>query len=176
MIENLTIYLWGIECFGEPEHPRKLPNSLYNLKYLYLYAVNLSGDFGFGMPFLALVIRASPNLEKIKLSMVTTIRNSGDPNMLGTKSNEDKELDAGEDDYSDIQLKNLNELEIENLDNKKLELEFLKLMLVKTPVLKTLRIFLHEQVAEDEELDMSNLLRSCAPASPVVEISLHRNV
>ncbi|XP_071695958.1 F-box/FBD/LRR-repeat protein At1g13570-like isoform X2 [Rutidosis leptorrhynchoides] len=228
MIENLIIIHWSIQCFGECDLPRKLPISLYNLKYICLYDIHLGGDYHYGMPFLALLFRACPNLKKIKLSTYTDeewnvgedysdiqlnnlneleIETLGDekpelkfvklmllkspnlekiklriytstmvstyPIMSETDSNE--ESDVGED-FSDIELKKLIEIEFESLGSKKAELEFVKLMLLKSPVLKTLRIFLNKEVAEDEELEMLNILLSCPHASPAVEITLHRDV
>ncbi|XP_071694168.1 F-box/FBD/LRR-repeat protein At1g13570-like [Rutidosis leptorrhynchoides] len=179
VIENLTIDLFGIRCFCEGEHPRKLPTSLYKLKYICLDDVLLCGHSYFGMPFLALLFRASPNVEKIKLSTYAYEESDVGEDYEDEESDvdedyEDKELDIGEH-YSDVQLKTLNELEIENLGTQKPELEFVKFMLVKSPVLKTLRISLNYKVAEDKELEMLNILLSCPHASPVVEITLHRD-
>ncbi|XP_071695476.1 F-box/FBD/LRR-repeat protein At1g13570-like [Rutidosis leptorrhynchoides] len=177
VIENLTICLWGIQCFSEGEQPRKLPTSLYNLKYMCLYDVLLgeNSHYDYGMSFLALVFRASPNVEKIKLQTFTLKGLRMYPMMLDIDSDEDEEWDVGED-YSDIKLKNLTELEIEDLGSKKVELEFVKLMLLMSPVLKTLKIFLNKEVAQDKELEMLNFFLSCPHASPVVIITLHRDV
>ncbi|XP_071696361.1 F-box/FBD/LRR-repeat protein At1g13570-like [Rutidosis leptorrhynchoides] len=167
VIENVTINLWHLLCIDE--HSRELPTSLYNLKYMCLYDLLLGdGESFYGMPLLADLIRASPNLEKLKLRTFTC-----------TKLDEEAE-DVGDDYYyyypEDIELNNLKELEIEDLCNLKIELDFVKLMLVKSPVLKTLRIFLFRSVTKDEELEILNVLLSCPRASPLVEINLHRHV
>ncbi|XP_071695472.1 F-box/FBD/LRR-repeat protein At1g13570-like [Rutidosis leptorrhynchoides] len=158
LIENLTICLWAFECFDEL--PRELPTSLQNLKYMCLYHVFLGGDNEYTMPILAFFSRSSPNLEKIKLRISTLKKIIIYPDLLEPDSHADEESGVSED-YSDIQLKNLNELEIENLGSKKVELQFVKLMLLMSPVLKTLKIFLNEEVAEDKELEVLNILLSC---------------
>ncbi|XP_071696079.1 F-box/FBD/LRR-repeat protein At1g13570-like [Rutidosis leptorrhynchoides] len=162
VIENLTFDLWCIKCVGEHKHPRELATSLYHLKYMCLYGVQFGGNFHYGMPFLALLLRASPNLEKIKLSTFTYTMGEE------TDSYVDEELD-----YSDIELKNLSELEIEEICYRKPELELVKFMLMKSPLLKTLKIIPNQLIREDEELEMLNIFRSCPRASPMVEISLH---
>ncbi|XP_071696164.1 F-box/FBD/LRR-repeat protein At1g13570-like isoform X2 [Rutidosis leptorrhynchoides] len=146
-------------CIGAHEHPRELRTSLDHLKYMCLYHLILDGDHHYGMPILALLFRASPNLEKIKLRIFP-------PYII-------EESDVGED-YSDIQLKNLTELEIEDFGNMEPELELVKFMLIKSPMLKTLRIFINGNVEEDEEPEMLNILLSYPRASPMVKISLHR--
>ncbi|XP_071692313.1 F-box/FBD/LRR-repeat protein At1g13570-like [Rutidosis leptorrhynchoides] len=123
------------------------------------------------MPFLALLLRASPNVEKIKLHTCVSVRIY--PVMLETDSDADEQLDVGQD-YSDIQLKNLTELEIKTPGIKKVELDFVKFMLVRSPVLKTLRISINKNVTEDTELEILNVLLNCPRASPVVNINLHR--
>ncbi|XP_071695394.1 F-box/FBD/LRR-repeat protein At1g13570-like [Rutidosis leptorrhynchoides] len=177
VIENLTIYLWHMLCTREL--PRELSTPLYHLKYMYLYDLLLGdGECFYGMPLLALLIRSSPNLEKLKLR---TFR-LGKP-MLDTDSIEDAVVDEEADlsDYyylfEDIEMNNnLKEMEIVDYCNMKIEMEFVKLMLVKSPVLKTLRIFLDKNVGEDEDLEILKILLSCPRASPLVQIILHRHV
>lgn len=73
--------------------------------------------------------------------------------------------------YSDIWLERPNELEIENFwKMKKPALNFVKLILAKSPRLKKVTIFLHSNVSTDKELHMLKTFISSPRASPVVEI------
>ncbi|GJZ69836.1 hypothetical protein Tco_0633386, partial [Tanacetum coccineum] len=54
-------------------------------------------------------------------------------------------------------------------------LEFVKLILAKSPVLKKLIIVLDYEVAEDEDMLILKLLSSCPRASPLVEIIVRRH-
>nr|GEX75849.1 NBS-containing resistance-like protein [Tanacetum cinerariifolium]GEX77773.1 NBS-containing resistance-like protein [Tanacetum cinerariifolium]GEX77783.1 NBS-containing resistance-like protein [Tanacetum cinerariifolium] len=92
VLEHFTINSWAIEWFAKDVVPRKLATSLVNLKDFHLDHVCFIDKYT--LAFIVLLMRSSPNLEKIKLS-----RDSED-------------ADAGKD-YSDIWIEHLNELEIE---------------------------------------------------------------
>nr|XP_043637816.1 F-box/FBD/LRR-repeat protein At1g13570-like [Erigeron canadensis] len=108
------------------------------------------------------MIRSSPNLEKLKLQ-----------NMLcGNLVHwnyyfDDAFYPVTMQDYSHIRLEHLIELEIEHFYNKKPNREFVKLILAKSPVLKTVRLMVHDK---DEELKMLRSLVHAPRASPMVEI------
>ncbi|GJY30533.1 acyl-CoA dehydrogenase [Tanacetum coccineum] len=72
-----------------------------------------------------------------------------------TRDSEDADACKG---YSDIWLEHLNELEIGNFANLKVELKFVKLILAKSPVLKKVRISLDHRVSYDEELKILKML------------------
>ena len=57
-----------------------------------------------------------------------------------------------------------------NFGNREYELDFVKLILAKSPVLKKLRIFLYNKVNKDEELKIKEILLCSPRASPAVEI------
>ncbi|KAK9051149.1 hypothetical protein SSX86_027775 [Deinandra increscens subsp. villosa] len=58
------------------------------------------------------------------------------------------------EDHSDLKLDNLETLVIERFSDLPLEREFAKLVMAKSPVLKKVRIELHDKVSIDEELKM----------------------
>ncbi|MFS8006062.1 putative FBD domain-containing protein [Helianthus anomalus] len=116
-----------------------------------------------GLPFLVPLIRSSPNLEKLQLVMEDI--DWPDEEDLGSFTLED---------YSDIMFERLNELEIIHFGDTENELDFVKLVLAKSPVLKKVRINPHRCIDEDEAAEILKiLLGDCTPcASPVVEISV----
>ena len=75
------------------------------------------------------------------------------------------------DSYSDIWLEHLNEVHFKGFKDWGNELNFVKLILAKSPVLKKVRIILdYSAFDEDEELQILQILLSFPRASPVVEI------
>lgn len=80
-------------------------------------------------------------------------------------------------DYSGIWLENLKELEIDNFCNIEREVEFVKLILAKSPLLMKVRIVLNNDVAENEDLQtLTTLLCSSSHVSPLVEISVENGL
>ncbi|GJY04406.1 hypothetical protein Tco_0370346 [Tanacetum coccineum] len=69
-----------------------------------------------------------------------------------------------QEEYSNIRLEHLMDLEIDNFANFKVELEFVNLMLAKSPVLKKVKIFLLDNVTKDEEMTYCD----CVEAAKVV--------
>ncbi|MFS8006064.1 putative FBD domain-containing protein [Helianthus anomalus] len=116
-----------------------------------------------GLPFLVPLIRSSPNLEKLQLVMEDI--DWPDEEDLGSFTLED---------YSDIMFEHLNELEIIHFGDTENELDFVKLVLAKSHVLKKVRINPHRCIDEDESAEILKiLLGDCTPcASPVVDISV----
>ncbi|XP_071703543.1 F-box/FBD/LRR-repeat protein At1g13570-like [Rutidosis leptorrhynchoides] len=162
VVESLFLSIWVIMCLVEDGIPRELPISLVHLKYFYLEHMCFVDDYG--LPFLALLIRCSPNLEKLKLQVIhksTYMQSKIDSVCL--------------EDYSDISLEHLNELEIRNCRNLKPELEFVKLILAKSPMLKKVTISLNNRVAKDEEMEMLRIL-FCFPQASSVQISVRRPI
>ncbi|GJR57552.1 putative acyl-CoA dehydrogenase IBR3 [Tanacetum coccineum] len=77
--------------------------------------------------------------------------------LAAARTRDSEDADAGKG-YSDIWLEHLNELEIGNFANLKVELKFVKLILAKSPVLKKVRISLDHRVSYDEELKILKML------------------
>lgn len=57
-----------------------------------------------------------------------------------------------------------------NFGNREYELDFVKLILAKSPVLKKVRIFLYNEVNKEEELKIKGILLGSPRASSAVEI------
>ncbi|XP_021982364.1 F-box/FBD/LRR-repeat protein At1g13570-like [Helianthus annuus] len=142
---NLFECLRGIEylivwCFiflSFLPFPRKLPTTLVHLKYLCMECVCFCHIYA--LPIFVLLIRSSPNLEKLKL--VVTEDEVLDESYTGSSTLED---------YSDILSEHLNELEILHLRNYENGLVFVKLILAKSPILKKVKVSLWDQLAKDE--------------------------
>ncbi|MFS8005874.1 putative FBD domain-containing protein [Helianthus anomalus] len=84
------------------------------------------------------------------------------------------------DDYSDITLEHLKEFEIQGFTDSEHELDFVRLILAKSPVLKKMMVFPHYFFDKNNDsssftLDDYSELLFCSPcASPVVEIIVGR--
>nr|GEW58382.1 hypothetical protein [Tanacetum cinerariifolium] len=116
----------------------------------------------YGLPLLALLMRSSPKLEKLKLEIL-------DDSWVEKCDRSDR---VTLKDYSDVWLEHLKELEIENMIYRETELDFVKFVLAKSPVLKKVRLFLHEEVGKDEH--MQTLLdspRASLEVQIIVEIA-----
>ncbi|KAM0045025.1 putative FBD domain, leucine-rich repeat domain superfamily, F-box-like domain superfamily [Helianthus debilis subsp. tardiflorus] len=161
LIEYLSVRLYTVECFKPERLPKELPTALVHLKCLRMKFFCFSHKHG--LPFLVPLIRSSPNLEKLQLVMEDI--DWPDEEDLGSFKLED---------YSDIMFEHLNELEIIHFGDTENELDFVKLVLAKSPVLRKVRINPHRCIDEDEAAEiLKNLLCDSTPcASHVVEISV----
>lgn len=169
VIETLQIFDSVIQRFNKGVVPRQLPTSLAHLKYFCLEEI-FFGD-SYCLPFLGLLMRSSPNLEKLDLRIY-----SGVADFYSDDS--DDEIDVvPPQDYSGIWLKNLKDLKIEHFFNMKCEVEFVKLILAKSPVLMKVRIVLDSEVDRNEDfVILTNLLRCSPHASSLVEIFVENGV
>ncbi|XP_076908388.1 F-box/FBD/LRR-repeat protein At1g13570-like [Bidens hawaiensis] len=156
MIEYLSVLFFIVKCFVPERLPKELPLPLIHLKYLCMEELCFTHKYG--LPFLVLLIRSSLNLEKLKQAMYPAYWLDKDEKGSFTL-----------EDYSDIMLEHLNELKILNFSDAENELDFVKLVYAKSPVLKQVRIFLCDEFDEDEELEISKLLLNIPCASPAVE-------
>ncbi|KAM0045026.1 putative FBD domain, leucine-rich repeat domain superfamily, F-box-like domain superfamily [Helianthus debilis subsp. tardiflorus] len=160
MIEFLSVRFFIVTCFVPERLPKVLPTPLVDLKYLCMDHFCFSHKYG--LPFLALLIRSFPNLEKFKLVMY-----------------EDYWLDEDEmgaytlEDYSDIMLEHLNEFHILNYRDADDELDFVKFILAKSPVLKKVGIFPCCKFDEDEESKILKSLSLSPCAAPVGQVVIH---
>ncbi|XP_042757752.1 LOW QUALITY PROTEIN: F-box/FBD/LRR-repeat protein At1g13570 [Lactuca sativa] len=143
---------------------KKLLTSLVHLRILCFDVCFQKED---GLSYALNVISSSPNLEKIKIELCLNHE------LCGEETCNDL-LDL--QDYSGINLDHLEELEITNFGNYDPEMEFLKLIMAKSPLLKKARIKLSKSVSVDKEVKMlRDLLRLTFPrASPAVDIIIER--
>ncbi|KAI7726256.1 hypothetical protein M8C21_008600, partial [Ambrosia artemisiifolia] len=157
MVENLSIGFGIIECFAHGGFPQELPIALVHLKYLCIKDICFIHNYG--LPALVLLIKSSPNLEKLKLEILDD---------SWVEISERRDSFTLEDDL-DIWLEHLKELEIVNMIYRNAELDFVKVILAKSPMLKKVKIFLYNEVAKDEALHISGILEQSPHASPVVD-------
>ncbi|XP_071704832.1 F-box/FBD/LRR-repeat protein At1g13570-like [Rutidosis leptorrhynchoides] len=153
VIEHINLTVWIIEYFGRGVVPRELANSLVHLKDLRLEEMCFY-DY---VRFLVLMLRSSPNLEKLTLKIsVWEDREEPDDDLYSVTMQE----------CSDIWLEHLIEFKIEDNFDTKHELEFAKFILAKSPVLKKLRLC--ADYNKDADLKLLEDLLSPPPASPMV--------
>ncbi|GKC21058.1 F-box/FBD/LRR-repeat protein-like protein [Tanacetum coccineum] len=139
-IESLSCWRGIIECCVEDGVPQELPTALVHLKYLFIEDICFVYDVG--LRILVLLIRSSPNLEKLKVELFKYL------------------VGASE--------------EVMKFGNRDNELDFVKLILAKSHVLKKVTIFLDEEVDKDEEVQILEILYRSQRASQVVKINVMR--
>ncbi|GJW44556.1 F-box/FBD/LRR-repeat protein-like protein, partial [Tanacetum coccineum] len=167
VVETLSISFSIIQLFESSVHgriPRELPTALIHLKYLTLNGVSFRHKDVLSV--LVLVIKSSPNLEKLKVGVVTQL----DFFTEGGLFTDDDICSFSLKDYADIWLEHLNELHIGSFKNQGNELNFVKLILAKSPVLKKVRIY--HKLTSNELMQISKVLLSFPRASSVVDFNV----
>ncbi|XP_052626141.1 F-box/FBD/LRR-repeat protein At1g13570 isoform X1 [Lactuca sativa] len=151
--------------FTEGSSMQKPPALLVHLRILYLDVCFLKQ---YELSDALSVINSSPNLEKIKIELCWNHKLCGEETC--------KDLVDLQDYYLGMKLDRLEELEITSFHNYAPEMEFVKLIMAKSPMLKKARIELHSDVSVDEENTMlRDLLRLTFPrVSPAVDIIVER--
>ncbi|KAJ0439904.1 putative FBD domain-containing protein [Helianthus annuus] len=137
---NIREYYMKYLCIGGMPH--KLPTSLAHLKDLVLDVCLVEQN---EISSALCLIRSSPVLERIVFQMF-------DNDKLPVRQTPANFLDP--EGYPDLKLDHLEMLEMYNYSNLPLEMEFVKLIMAKSPVLKKVRIELNDNVSVDEELKM----------------------
>ncbi|KAL4576597.1 hypothetical protein LXL04_012693 [Taraxacum kok-saghyz] len=132
-------YIW-LKHFNVGDIPHKLPVSLPHLRILVLEVCFLE------LSSVLCVINSSPNLEKIKIKMYW----DNDGKCL--KQSLNNLLDNK--DYTCLNVVHLKELEIISFRDRDLWMEFVKLIMAKSPVLNKTRIELNKCVSVNEQLKM----------------------
>nr|XP_043608324.1 uncharacterized protein LOC122580117 [Erigeron canadensis] len=165
MIEDLTIsnrlfqFWWFYEdLYSKGLNGLELRTSLDHLQCFRVEDMYFTGRMD--LVFILSVIRCSPNLEKFKLHMFGELKESEWNSRTESVTHED---------YPDIWLENLNELEIFNFGNSKQELDLVKLILANSPMLKKLSLFPYRKITKDEEMSLLEILLHSPRASPMVE-------
>ncbi|KAJ0812519.1 putative F-box-like domain superfamily protein [Helianthus annuus] len=144
VIEHLTTWGYITPSFLVDSVPQELPASLIHLKYFCfekMGIVNRDG-YSFGLTFLLVLLKCSPNLERIKLE---------------TNTDEDYDVESVNledysdifEEYSDVWLEHLNELKFRFFSNLKPELELLKFILARSPNLK--KVILPTYISDTKE-------------------------
>ncbi|KAK1429027.1 hypothetical protein QVD17_11226 [Tagetes erecta] len=161
MIEYLSFLFDTIEDSIPNRLPKEFPTTLVHLKCLRMECLYFAYENR--LRFLFLVIRSSPNLEKLELVME-------DLDWSGEEESDSFTLE----DYSDIMFEHLKELEIRNFSDADYELDFAVLLLARSPVLKKLTILTFRGFTDDDLSEISEILLWSPCASPVVKISVRR--
>ncbi|KAJ0432726.1 putative FBD domain-containing protein [Helianthus annuus] len=164
LAEHLTTWDYVITLFDLDSVPQELSTSLIHLKHFCFE--DMSFDNVFGMAFLAVLIKCSPNLEKIKLEIDTF-------DMIDVESVKLEEYSFIFEEVSKFWLEHLNKVGIKNYRNFKPVLEFVKFILARSPILKKV-ILLTYRVDKNDELEMLTILSHAPRASPVVILENHR--
>ncbi|KAJ0667133.1 putative FBD domain, leucine-rich repeat domain superfamily, F-box-like domain superfamily [Helianthus annuus] len=169
VIEHLTTWGYITPSFIVDSVPQELPTSLIHLKYFcfeQMGIVNRDG-YTFGLTFLVVLLKCSPNLERINLET------DGDEELDVEPVDLEDYSDIFEE-YSDVWLEHLNELKFKYFRNYKPELELAKFILARSPNLKKVRLITC-MVNKNEELELLNVLLRAARASQV-EIVVENDV
>ncbi|KAK1422264.1 hypothetical protein QVD17_25254 [Tagetes erecta] len=125
VIEHLNIFSFDFEWLVLDSVPKELPTSLFHLKYFFFEDVCFYEASA--LAFLLVSIKCSPNLEKIRLEINRDLT-------CYAKST------AMLEEYSDVWLEHLVELEVDFFRNSKLEIEFVKFILARSPKLKKVSV------------------------------------
>ncbi|XP_076902575.1 F-box/FBD/LRR-repeat protein At1g13570-like [Bidens hawaiensis] len=160
VLEHLTTRLNVSEWLVLDPLPQELPTKLIHLKYFCFQEMCISDGSGF--VFLLVLIKCSPNLEKIKLEFDRFYTSHEEYPVLW-------------EEYSDVWLEHLYELKIEGFCNSRREMEFVKFILARSPKLKKVTIHSVGRVSMgiwNEEYDMVKNLLEAPRASPVVVVTV----
>ncbi|XP_058193502.1 F-box/FBD/LRR-repeat protein At1g13570-like isoform X4 [Rhododendron vialii] len=158
VIESLELdycYVKGIAAYGVPT---TLPTTLNNLKNIELYEICFGERDDISV--LICLIRSSPNLEEVTIHAFT-----------GATSASPTVLDFSEvHGCSDVSVNQLRRVDMKNISGTKPELEFIKLLLAKSPMLDTMLIELNSESVADELRIVKELTR-LRRASPQAEMN-----
>ncbi|KAM0058871.1 putative F-box-like domain superfamily protein [Helianthus debilis subsp. tardiflorus] len=110
VLEHLTTWGYFIEVLVQASVPEEPPTSLIHLRYVCIEEMCFVD--GYGLPFLAVLTRCCPNLEKIKLLNNTAWDDEIESSVL-------EECSVLLEEYSDVWLEHLNELEIKHFEGRK---------------------------------------------------------
>ncbi|KAJ0445077.1 putative F-box domain, FBD domain, leucine-rich repeat domain superfamily [Helianthus annuus] len=160
LLKTLEVSKYYMKYLTAGGMPDKLPTSLAHLKHLHLDVCFMEQ---IEISSAICMIRSSPVLEKIVFRMC-------DNEKLPVQQTSSNFFDSK--DYSDLKLDHLETLEMKMFNNLPLEMEFVKLVMAMSPVLKKVRIELNDNVSVDEELKMLKdmLLLPFPRASPSAKL------
>ncbi|KAL8268854.1 hypothetical protein R6Q59_002652 [Mikania micrantha] len=158
LLKTLDISEYLMKHLAAGGMPHELPTSLDHLKHLHLGMCLMEQD---EISSALCMIRSSPVLKKI-----TTYYNE----KLSVRRTPNNFLDL--ENHSDLKLDHLETLMIKMFSNSPLVMDFVKLVMAKSPVLKKVRIQLRGGVSIDEELKMlrSLVLLPFRRASPYAKL------
>ncbi|KAK1425568.1 hypothetical protein QVD17_20922 [Tagetes erecta] len=164
MIQALGISDYYMKYLSAGGMPRKLPSSPLHLEHLFLHVCMTKQN---ETSSLLCMIMSSPLLVKIGLWVY------GDEKLSAKK--DVTNLDPN--DYPDLKLDHLKTLKIEAASITDFMIDFVKLIMAKSPVLKMVQIKLYDSVSVNEELKMLKDLvqRQFPRASPSANLFIVRD-
>ncbi|KAJ0430937.1 putative F-box domain, FBD domain, leucine-rich repeat domain superfamily [Helianthus annuus] len=150
-------------CFATGVMPHKLPTSLVHMKYLHLKGLFFARAIDLRSTLL--LVTSSPNIETIILEMQYDQYAALTPTAMNL---------IDQQDYSYVVLHHLRLISITNFDNMKTGMDFVKLILAKSPMLKIVDIMIDKRVAIHGEVKMLKELLQYPRASTRAEIRVQR--
>ncbi|XP_071708767.1 F-box/FBD/LRR-repeat protein At1g13570-like [Rutidosis leptorrhynchoides] len=156
-IKKLSISKHFMKYFVTHDMPPKLPISLVNLKVLHLGVFFMEQD---ELLSILCMIKSSPNLTNFYIE---------NQRRHDSRTTETETLVL--QDCSDLKLDHLDDFKMQNFGNLAVEIDFLKLIVVNSPVLKKVRIEINENIASDHE-ELKYLMDSFSDAFPLVKFSI----
>ncbi|GMP58376.1 hypothetical protein CsSME_00022065 [Camellia sinensis var. sinensis] len=153
VIQFLEINYYYVRYMAAGGISKRLPITLSHLTILVLYGICLGEPDE--VSIVLCLIRSSPNLAKFKIEVY-----NDDPVEL---------LEA--QDWSDVSSNQLREVEMKNMSGTRCELEFIKLLLAKSPMLETVLIEPNLDKDVDKGLRILKELTRFRRLSPQAEIT-----
>ncbi|XP_076953622.1 F-box/FBD/LRR-repeat protein At1g13570-like [Bidens hawaiensis] len=163
LAENLCMNWYPIKCFATGVMPHKLPSSLIHIKYLHLTGLSFARDIYLHSALL--LITSSPNIESIILEMQyyqNEAVSQGAMNLVDHQA------------YSCVILDHLRVIKITNFTYTKTGMDFVKLILAKSPMLEKVNIVIDRRVDVNGEVKMLKGLVHYSRASARAKITFER--
>ncbi|GJR30066.1 F-box/FBD/LRR-repeat protein-like protein [Tanacetum coccineum] len=163
IIECLHMSSYPIKCFAIGVIPKKLPTSLDHLIYLRLSGVSFGREIE--LQSVLLLVTSSPKIETIVIDMDHNPKEAVSQIAMNL-------IDLQE--YSHFTLDHLRVIQIKDFSNMKPGMDFVKLILAKSPMLKLVDIMIDGFVDIHEEIKMLKELIQYPRASTRAEIIFER--
>ncbi|KAJ0815248.1 putative F-box domain, FBD domain, leucine-rich repeat domain superfamily [Helianthus annuus] len=163
LVERLCMSWYPIKCFATGVILQKLPTSLVHLKYLHLTGLSFAREID--VRSVLLLVTSSPNIDTIILKM------QYNPNEAVSQTAMNLIDQQG---YSNVNLDHLRVLTISNFASMKTGMDFVKLVLAKSPMLKIVDIVIDKRVDINGEVKMLKELVQYPRASTKAEIRFQR--
>ncbi|KAI7726305.1 hypothetical protein M8C21_014361 [Ambrosia artemisiifolia] len=163
LVERLRMSWYPIKCFATGVMPQKLPTSLVHIKYLRLQGLSFAREID--LLSALLLVTSSPNIDTIILEM------QYNPNEAVSQTAMNL---IDQQDYSYVILDHLRVITITNFTNMKPGMDFVRLILAKSPMLKIVDIMIDKRVDIHGEVKMLKELLQYPRASTRAKIKFER--
>ncbi|KAI7726297.1 hypothetical protein M8C21_014353 [Ambrosia artemisiifolia] len=155
---------YPIQCFATGVIPQKLPTSLIHLKSLEFVGFGLCFGREVDLRSVLLLVTSSPNIETIRMEMENYPTEAVSQTTMNLVDHQD---------YSHVILGHLRVIEINNFSNMKTGMDFVKLILAKSPMLKKVWIHINERVDIHGRVNILEEMIQYPRASPKAEIKVY---